>query len=53
MRCQNGQNQTCDATGNWQNTGASTLQLLRNPNFRYQPLLDLLSQSKIELFRDD
>jgi hypothetical protein len=33
MRCQGGQNQTCDATGTWQNAGTSVLQLLQNPNF--------------------
>jgi hypothetical protein len=38
MRCQNGQNQTCDATGNWVNTGTATIQLLRNPNFDTNPI---------------
>jgi hypothetical protein len=37
MRCQGGQNQICDATGFWQNTGASVLQLLKNPNFDTTP----------------
>ncbi|HEY5453461.1 MAG TPA: hypothetical protein VIQ54_32125, partial [Polyangia bacterium] len=38
MRCQGGQNQICDSTGFWQNTGASTIQLLRNPNFDTSPI---------------
>ena len=39
MRCQGGQNQTCDATGLWQNTGTSTLQLLRNGSFDVTPVV--------------
>jgi len=33
MRCSSGQRQTCNASGNWQNTGSAMQQLLRNPNF--------------------
>ena len=39
MRCQGGQNQICDATGFWQNTGSSTLQLLRNGGFDTTPVI--------------
>jgi len=39
MRCQGGQNQTCDATGFWQNTGTSMLQLLGNGSFDTAPVI--------------